>query len=430
MYVAMIGQILNVFNAAIGAIFMLCYAYQVVFLLISLVTKPKKYPDAKIMHRYAFLISARNEEKVIPQLCDSIYAQNYPRELIDIYVIADNCSDNTAMVARERGAFVVERQDPSRVGKGYALEALFDHIDVSVGYDAYDGYIIIDADNILDSDFVLEMNKCFDSGEKIITGYRNTKNYGENWLSQGYSVWYMREMRQLNAVRGLLGTAAELRGTGFLVSSEIIKKQGGWPQHLLIEDVQFAVEKTLEGERIAYCHDAIFYDEQPTSFLVSWWQRRRWCRGYLQILKRYGTKLVASFFRGYGFSHLDMIMSMSPAFFITVFAAAINIVALILTLIFEVEAFIYTALASVNIMIASYIVFFAVGMISVITERKRIRATAAQKILSCIVFPVFMATYVPIAAVSLFKDTEWKAIKHKPLCEKEKGGIITLPNEK
>ena len=425
----MIGQALNVFNAIIGAIFMLCYAYQIVFLVISFFTKPKKYPDAKKLHRYAFIISARDEESVIPQLCDSIYAQNYPRELIDVYLVADNCSDNTAAVARACGACVIERNDTLRVGKGYALEALFEYIDVSVGYDAYDGYIVVDADNILDSSFVLEMNKCFDAGERIITGYRNTKNYGENWLSQGYSVWYMREMRQLNAVRSVIGSSAELRGTGFLVSSEIIKRQGGWPQHLLIEDVQFAVEKILEGERVAYCHDAIFYDEQPTSFSSSWWQRRRWCRGYLQILKRYGTRLLASFCKGQGFSHFDMIMSMSPAFFITVLMAALNIGALMLTLIFEMHAFVSTVLAMVNIMIATYVVFGAVGMIAVITEWGRIRATALQKILSVIVFPVFMATYVPIAAVSLFKGIEWKPTRHKPLRGGE-SGIIPKANKK
>jgi len=394
---------------------MLCYAYQIVFLLISFFTKPRKYPDAKKMHRYAFIIPARDEEAVISQLCDSIHAQNYPRELIDVYVVADNCSDNTATVARECGACVVERADDTRIGKGYALEFVFEHIGCSVGLDAYDGYIIADADNILDKDFVIEMNKCFDAGEKIVTGYRNTKNYGENWLSQGYSVWYMREMRQLNAVRSVFGTSSELRGTGFLVSSEIIKRQGGWSQHLLIEDVQFAVEKILEGEQIAYCHDAVFYDEQPTSFVASWQQRRRWCRGYLQILKRYGARLIAAFFKGRGFSHFDMIMSMSPAFFITVLMAAVNFVALILTLVFELHAFLPTALVTVNIMIASYIAFGAVGMIAVITEWRRIRSSVFQKIISVIVFPVFMATYVPIAAISLFKRVEWKPTKHKPI---------------
>ena len=401
---------------------MACYAYQIVFLFISFFTKPKRYPETDKRFKYAFIISARDEEAVISEACKSIRAQNYPAELIDIYVVADNCTDDTAAVARGCGAIVLERQDLSRIGKGFALEAIFDHIKSTRGLDAYDGYFVMDADNVLDEGYVCEMNKCFATGERIITSYRNTKNYGESWISQGYSVWYMREMRQLNAVRSVLGTTAELRGTGFLVSSDIIKAQGGWRQHLLIEDVEFAAEMVLCGERIAYCHDAIFYDEQPTGFVASWWQRRRWCRGYLQILKRYGARLLGAFAKGRGFSNFDMIMSMCPAFFITVIGAAVNLLALILTLIFEPHLFLSTLMAVFGIMVAAYLPFAIVGLIAVITEWKRIRTTTAKKILSAVVFPVFMATYVPIAAVSLFVGADWKPTRHNPVYSGEKSG--------
>lgn len=411
----MISQILNVLNIVIGVFFMTCYSYQVVYLFISFFTKPKKYPDTDKMGKYAFIISARNEENVISQLCDSIEVQNYPDELIDIYVIADNCTDSTAVIARGCGANVIERNDPSRVGKGYALEMLFDHIEKTVGIEAYDGYIVVDADNLLDPNYVCEMNKCFMSGARIITSYRNTKNYGDNWISQGYSVWFMREMRQLNAVRSVLGTTSELRGTGFLVSSEIIKKQGGWKHHLMIEDVQFSVESVLAGETVMYCHDAIFYDEQPTSFIASWWQRKRWCRGYLQILKRYGARLLGAFFKGSGFSNFDLLMSMCPAFFISVGAVAINALALVLTLIFEPYAFMSTLFSSVNMMVAAFLLFNLIGLIAVITEWKRIKTSAFKKIWSALIFPLFMATYIPIAAASLFSGTDWKPIKHNPV---------------
>ena len=197
----MISQVLNTVNIVIGVVFMICYFYQVVFLFMSFFTKPKKYPDTDKRCKYAFIISARNEENVISQLCESIKAQNYPSELIETYVVADNCTDSTAEIARGCGAHVLERNDTSMLGKGYALEALFEYIDATVGLDAYDAYIVVDADNLLDPNYVLEMNKCFVSGARLITSYRNTKNYGDNWISQGYSVWFAREMRQLNAVR-------------------------------------------------------------------------------------------------------------------------------------------------------------------------------------------------------------------------------------
>ena len=291
----------------------------------------------------------------------------------------------------------------------------FDYIKKTCGIDAYDGYIVVDADNLLDTNYVLEMNKCFVSGARIITSYRNTKNYGDNWISQGYSVWFMREMRQLNAVRSVLGISSELRGTGFLVSSEIIKRQGGWIHHLMIEDVQFSVDNVLAGETVMYCHDAIFYDEQPTSFVASWWQRKRWCRGYLQVLKRYGTRLILAFFRGRGFSNFDLLMSMCPAFFISVGAVVVNVLALVLTLILEPYAFLSTLLASINMMVAACLLFNLIGFNAVITEWKRIKTSASKKICSAIIFPLFMATYIPIAAASLFSGTDWKPIKHMPV---------------
>ncbi len=413
----MISQILNILNIVFGAIFMLCYSYQLVFIIISLIKKPKKYPETEKMHRYAFIISARNEESVISQLCDSIKHQNYPEELIGIYVVADNCTDRTAEIAREHGAIVYERFNEELRGKGYALSELFGYIKDTVGFELYDGYIIVDADNILDKSYVREMNKCFSTGARLITSYRNSKNYGDNWISSGYSLWFLRETTQLNAVRTGFGTNCEIHGTGFLVSKEIIKRQGGWIHHMMIEDVQFTIENVLLGERAVHCNDAIFYDEQPTSFKTSWYQRKRWCRGYLQILRCYGLKLAGAFLRGKGFSNFDMIMSMCPAFFISVIAVSVNILAIILNLIFEFENFLPALMSSLLIGSGSYLLFLAVGLITISTEWNKIHTSSAKKIWSAITFPIFMATYVPIVAASMFSGTDWKPIEHHPVSE-------------
>lgn len=399
---------------------MLCYAYQVVFIIISLIKKPREYPETDERYRYAVLISARNEENVIDQLCDCLRSQDYPEELIDVYVVADNCTDNTKDVALEHGAIVFERFDDKHKGKGYALSYLFDKINETVGFDAYEGYLIIDADNILEPDYVSEMNKCVAAGERLVVGYRDSKNYGDNWISAGYSLWFLRESRQLNGVRGILGTSSEIKGTGFLICKDIVKRQGGWIQHLLIEDVQFAIENVLAGEKVAYCDTAILYDEQPTDFVTSWWQRKRWCRGYLQVLKRYTLKLIGAFFKGKGFSNYDMLMAMSPAFFISVAAVATNILGLIATLIFDPDAFLASLFGSLALGVASYLLFALLALLTVITERKRINATKGQMIASIFTFPIFMATYIPIAAVSFFGNTEWKQIKHNRMNESAK----------
>ena len=132
---------------------------------------------------------ARNEEAVICGLIDSIHGQDYPTDLIDIYVIADNCTDSTAAraVGRAPGHHPVQ---PHPGGQGYALDYAFQAIDRDVGLEHYDAFLVFDADNVLDPGYFTAMNRTFSQGYDIITSYRNSKNYDENWITAGYALWF------------------------------------------------------------------------------------------------------------------------------------------------------------------------------------------------------------------------------------------------
>jgi cellulose synthase/poly-beta-1,6-N-acetylglucosamine synthase-like glycosyltransferase len=416
-----IFDVLCAINIALGVLFVLLYSHQVVYIIISLIKKPPKFANSDQTNKYAVLISARNEENVIGQLCHCIKNQDYPSHLVDIYVVADNCTDNTASVAARCGARVIERVDAEKIGKDYGLAALFDHIKDSVGYDAYDGYFIIDADNILEPNYITEMDKCFFAGNRMVIGYRNSKNYGDNWISAGYALWFFRSCRQLNGVRQTLGLCSEINGTGFLVHKDIIKRQGTWIHHLLIEDIEFTVDNLLQGESVAYCHDAILYDEQPTSFMASWWQRTRWGKGYLQILKNYGARLLRAFLGGRGFSNYDMLAAVAAAYLVVAIAIIANAVGLVLLLILEITSLVPYLVSMLACGAGIYMLMFLVGLCATVTEWERIRVSAGRKIWGLFTFPLFMFTYVPVAVGSIFGRAQWKPIKHHPVKDGELG---------
>ena len=254
----------------------------------------KKFPKAKHNYKYAIMIAARNEEAVIGNLIDSINSQDYPAELVTVFVVADNCTDSTAQIAREHGAVCYERFDSGHRTKGYALEFLVDNISRDYGIESFEAYFIFDADNLLKKDYLTRMNEAFDSGEKIVTSYRNTKNFDSGWIAASYGIHWLRTIRYEHRGRALLGLATRIQGTGFMFASEIIKD--GWHYVSFTEDRAFAADAVAGGYRISYCDRAEFYDEQPTSLRIALRQRIRWGKGHLQAFAESGPKLLAHVF--------------------------------------------------------------------------------------------------------------------------------------
>lgn len=402
---------LIIVNLIIAVLFTLCYAYQFIYILVALIKDTVKYPEGGA-NRFAVIISARNERDVIHNLIDSIKKQNYDPSLIDIFVCADNCTDDTAEIARSAGAIVYERQSTTHVGKGYALDFLFHKIFEDYGREYYNAYLILDADNLLDVNYMREMNRMFSAGHRIITSYRNSKNYGTNWISAGYALWFLRESVYLNKPRTILKSSCAVSGTGFMVHRDIINENDGWKYHLLTEDIEFSVASIIKGEKIAYAADAMLYDEQPETFRQSWNQRLRWAKGYLQVFRYYGLRLIKSIGGKGGFSAFDMTMTTMPAIFLSVAGLLFNIVTLIIAIATsDPDVGLFWGALGMTLGV-TYLMFFAVGLISGVTEWDKIYTTKAKKIKSFFTFPLFMATYFPISVTALFKKVEWKQIKH------------------
>ena len=408
---------LNTFNTCIGLIMGLLYCYQIIYVFIGLFTRrPTRSVQENVpLHRYAVLIPARNERRVVPHLIDSLRMQDYPVELIDIFVIADNCTDDTAKVCRAAGATVFERHESTLVGKGYALDyavkEIFAHHDKG-----YDAFVVFDADNLVDRRFFTEINATFASGARIITTYRNSKNFGSSWISSASALWYLRESRFMNAVRRRLNSSCLISGTGFVVARDILEKDNGWKYHLLTEDIEFSVDSVIHGEKIVFCEQAMLYDEQPITFHQAWLQRLRWAKGFYQVFRHYGGALAKKLIccsRTEKLSCFDLLMMIFPAMLATVLCLAMNLCSIIGGILFSDAALLA---AATHMLLTSfgnfYLLFLIYGLLTLISERRVFRATWWQKIRCLALFPVFMFCHIPMALQALFCTVEWKPIAH------------------
>ena len=397
-----------IINLVVAVLFFCCYAYQLYFLAVPF-TKQQEPHKPAVPHRFAILICARNEQAVISDLIQSIHQQTYDQSLLTVFVMADNCTDHTAEIARQEGAVVYTRFNQEKVGKGYALEQLLQNIQADYP-EPFDGFFVFDADNVLDCHFIEEMNRTFSDGYEVVTSYRNSKNYGDNWISAGYALWFIRESRYLNYSRMLTGTSCAVSGTGFLFSREVLESTGGWTFHLLTEDIEFSVYHILRGRKIGFCADAVLYDEQPVTFRQSWRQRLRWARGFLQVFWKYGTGLLRGGLRG-SFSCYDMSMTVMPAFVLTVsLIGAYLITSAISTA--EGISPLPSLLYILQSLLGLYLTLFFIGCFTTVTEWNQIHTTRGKKILYTFTFPLFMLTYIPISVVALFTKVQWKPIEH------------------
>lgn len=411
----------------LSLIFFLMYIHQLFYLILgTLYHKKPKVKDYK-HHKIGIVISARNEEAVIGNLIDSIQKNDYPKDLYNIFVIADNCTDSTAKICKEKGCYVFERNDEEHIGKGYALNYMFTKLHTEDEYKDVvpEAYIILDADNVIKPNYITEMNKVFDQGYELITSYRNSKNFSKNWISSGYGLWFLHEARHLNNSRMILHTSCAISGTGFLISTNVVKDYDNWRFFTMTEDVECATDFATTGKKAGYCSTAEFYDEQPTTFKQSYVQRERWAKGYYQVLFKYSGKLIKGFFTN--FSCWDMFTTLFPALFLTLACVLFYpVVAVIASTLGDFNSVLYALEQLGSTLFMFYPIMFLIGLLVTITEWKKINCNPVKKILYLFTFPLFMYTYIPVSIGAIFR---YKKIVWKPIVHNENLSIDDMDSE-
>lgn len=283
MFWTVFSIILQVFSLSIGIY------YLIVGLTGFLPIKDRNKKVKDKIHKFALIISAHDEEAVIANMVSSLKDLDYPDEAYDIFVIADNCEDNTAAEAEKAGALVYVRNVPNLRGKGHALEWMFEKI-----YNMekkYDYISIFDADNLVDKNYLKAMNERANQGFKVVQGFLDSKNPYDSWITAAYSFCFWSVNRIFQLSRYKLGLCCELSGTGFIIALDVLKKLG-WGATCLTEDMEFTMKLSLNDEKVAFAYDAVVYDEKPLTLRQSWRQRVRWMQGHCDVASRYFFKLI------------------------------------------------------------------------------------------------------------------------------------------
>lgn len=359
----------------------------------------------KPKNRLAILIASRNEESVIGKLVDSLLKQNYPRELFEIFVIPNNCTDNTEGAARDAGASIIKCEHKVS-SKGEVLKYTFDYL---MKKDNFDAFIIFDADNIVHPNFLTRMNDTLCDGYEVAQGFRDSKNPKDNWITGGYSLFYWGQNIFFSKSRMAMGGSASINGTGFMIKSSVLEEYGFNPT-TMTEDIEFTAQCALNGKKIVFVEDARTYDEQPFDFKVSWKQRKRWSVGTYQCLVKYSWKLFKQSFKKDSLACFDMSL-----FFLAPVVQVIGVIMAIVLILYNLlgirlnDIFSFMFAYRYLFFVLSYILSVLLAIFVVKYNKKEVKNSLS----GIMTFPLFLLTWIPINIVCLYtKKIKWEPIKH------------------
>ncbi len=258
--------------------------YHCVIGVFAFIERKKKPTVSDKENVFALVVAAHNEHSVIRQMVESLANIEYDREKFDIFVVADNCTDDTAEIAAEAGAIVHERFSSDKRGKGYALDWMFERIFAMEK--KYDAICIFDADNIVDSKYLIEMNKKLNEGYKAVQCYVDTKNPNDSWVTASFAISFWCLNKVFQTARSNLGLSNQINGTGFALRTEVLKEIG-WGATCLTEDMEFTMKLILNNIKVGWAKKAVIYDEKPLTLSQSFKQRTRWMQGHTDVASRF-----------------------------------------------------------------------------------------------------------------------------------------------
>jgi len=282
---------------ALAAIYLGIYVFYDCFLLVAhFLIKPESKEASNRRTRFAIIIPAHNEELLIERLLKSIRGLDYSNELFSAIVVADNCTDNTASLARDMDAVVLERHDTELAGKGYALKWGIEHTDMG----AFDAVFVIDADSVVEASLLSILSREIEAGQRVIQCYNGVGNPYKSWFTRLLNVSRTIGNEILYPAKHNLGLSVNLMGNGMCFTGDILEKYG-WDAFTIGEDWEYYARLVMEGVHVGFSRDARVYHQESSTLKQATSQRMRWSTGRFEVIRKYGISMLLR-----GFLALDM----------------------------------------------------------------------------------------------------------------------------
>lgn len=365
--------------------------------------RKKKKVEYGPQKSFAILVAAHNEEQVIGALIENLKNLDYPKELYDIMVICDNCTDRTAEIVKEHGVYAFERKNPNLRGKGYAIEWMFGKLWKLPR--SYDAVVMFDADNLVSPDYLTHMNNDLCSGSRVIQAYLDTKNPLDSWVTASYAISYYFANRFWQLPRTNLGLANYLGGTGMCFDTRLLKEVG-WGATSLVEDLEFSMRCVQLGIKPTFNYEARVYDEKPLTFQASARQRLRWMQGHFDVCRKYFFPLLWQGIKERKWTKIDAAIYSANAynFFI----------AFIVAVLLWTPGLLPDTMVVNLYEIAPVINVVAIGIYLLLPIALFQERVAWKMYAYLIVYPIYMLSWWPITTFAFFtqNNKKWSHTKH------------------
>lgn len=431
MWYEILFRVLSIINYVVLIIIAIPVLLQLFYVLFSFVKK-KTYPKSDVKGRIAYLIPAHNERDVIYDTVKSILEkQRYPRELIDVYVVADNCTDDTALLAERAGAVVLVHNDPDPAHHmalyplKYGIELLINQTEKQ-----YDMIVHLDADNHINDEFSSLMNDAFQSGVDFARPYEGALNATQNFYTKACTLFYAFDSRFGSRVRERLHIAAHVNGSGAMMSVRMLKACGGYDCVSISDDAEFNFNRMLEGYKGHFVEDAVVYEDMPSSFKDTLNRNKRIGSGGMKLLKTRLLKMVGKFFTTGNFSYLEMFLTYIfnfltillgvwiPLYYVYHFTflgfAAYGGMELTMHTVAYYRAQLWnTLIIGGGICVGLFIVFgYLQALFLVLSDYRKLGAEKRHELLSAVfLFPLFLLLYAITLCIGAMSKPSWGKVK-------------------